>query len=393
MKMNKTIYTLKALACILLVASLGSCIKEYNADFDETDEDVLIVEGSIISDTECKFLLTKSISMTEVVPQLVDNLVSGATVSVVGDNGQTFKGRMNAPGDYRVDVGHLDTAHKYYLSISLPNNGGSESYTYESMPMTPLTTPSPTEFEYFLSQNKTKVDIYMSTDNPNSSEVTYFRWDYEEYWELNAPIHPTHEYNRKTEEYQVITQDRSRGWSYQLTHPVIIASNANYAKKGLTKYVLYTIDKDDNRFNTLYFTDVTQCCISKAEYQYIDALNKQSDEMGGLFTPMPSELPSNIVCTKGNARVIGFIGVRANVIHSQQYISGADVGYTIPIKKQAKIFTGPPTGDANSSWDTGYRVAFWDPQVDPSWTYGWCVDTSSPEWGAKTFDKPAFWPR
>ena len=69
---------------------------------------------------------------------------------------------------------------------------------------------------------------------------------------------------------------------------------------------------------------MSQRAISKAEYEYELARLQASSEMGGLFTPLPSALPSNIRCLTSHKSVVGFVGCTLNVAKYRFFLNSYD---------------------------------------------------------------------
>ena len=113
--------------------------------------------------------------------------------------------------------------------------------------------------------------------------------------------------------------------------------------------------------------------------------------MGGLFTPQPSELPSNIRCNDGQSKAIGYIGVTLNAVQQRLFISSKEVGYRLSrvpriLKDEEVSEMGP---DAATLYGKGFRILNYDPMAGTiQWIERWGVDATT--WGA-TFDKPDFW--
>ena len=78
--------------------------------------------------------------------------------------------------------------------------------------------------------------------------------------------------------------------------------------------------------DSLYYTAyrVQQRALSKEGYEYYLNVQQQNEEMGGIFTPQPSEIQGNISCiSQPERRTIGYVGVYKNIsekenIHSSQ---------------------------------------------------------------------------
>ena len=76
---------------------------------------------------------------------------------------------------------------------------------------------------------------------------------------------------------------------------------------------------------------VHQRAISKAEYEYELARRQAGSEMGGLFTPQPSALPSNIHCLTSKKHVIGFVGCSDNISEYRFFLNEYDYSIIIPV--------------------------------------------------------------
>ena len=94
----------------LLLLCLTGCVSEYNAQLPSSDEELLVVTGDIIANTEAIFSLSKSIPLSEDMPEDYRNIY--ARIAVVGSDG------------YRSDFGTALGDGKYQVSIiSLGDDG------------------------------------------------------------------------------------------------------------------------------------------------------------------------------------------------------------------------------------------------------------------------------
>ena len=121
MKPASLYYTLFSLALLM-----SSCIDEYNADLPQTDQNRLVVEGHIRSDMTCTFYLSRTRGLSEESWILGSSVaVSGASLSVLGEDGTVFPGTSIPPsigiytpsGTYQVQVGTLKPDVRYWLRI------------------------------------------------------------------------------------------------------------------------------------------------------------------------------------------------------------------------------------------------------------------------------------
>jgi hypothetical protein len=70
------------------------------------------------------------------------------------------------------------------------------------------------------------------------------------------------------------------------------------------------IPPSDIKLSVLYRVSIKQNAISKRAYEYFKNIKKNTDKIGDIFAPIPSELRGNIVCTTDPGRsVIGYVDV------------------------------------------------------------------------------------
>ena len=104
----------------------------------------------------------------------------------------------------------------------------------------------------------------------------------------------------------------------------MIGGSTNYESQHIQDLKMYEIDLRNERISQRYSGLIHQRAISKAEYEYELARRQADSEMGGLFTPQPSALPTNIRCLTSNKRAIGFVGCSLNTSHYRFFLNAKD---------------------------------------------------------------------
>ncbi len=389
----------------IIIASLlcCSCVDEFNANLSSSDTRILCIEGTIQSSTACIFYLSHSIAIQPDYEELYGGVsIHGAQIAVHGSNGEVWKGGelngnyygyesfadagygINA-GAYLVHVGQLDPSSKYWLEVVWDDN------TYTSTPLEPLPTPEIEELNWEMAVDGQNVS-FMVTPAAAPAEKQYYRWNYEETWEVHTPLVALYEYDPETDQIIPASTLLNIGWAQHYDPSYIYGDNENYQSGQMRNFVVYNADKDDNRFNYRYYTRIYQTAISREEYEYERLSAQLSDEMGGLFTPQPSALPSNIHCQTSDVQAIGFIGVSLNSTSAHIYVDRKSVGH---IDKRLVEIADDETVMKSSwqdLWQQGWRVYEYRPEFTPpaSWASRWCVDCTSPFWGA-SLTRPSFW--
>lgn len=386
---------------LLVLACTTSCIEEYNELPDDQAERMVVIDGQIVGESECTFMLRYSAPLDEM-STLAYKVITDAQVAVVGSNGVTYVGHQtfDRPGRYVVKVGKLDPEVSYSLEVNCSEG------SFVSRPMLPLDAPDITEFCYEQPREDRLVDFYISTADPQA--LVYYRWDFQETWEIFTPYKCYWSYafdnpsafeqwdpgNKDqavpTGRFVYIGEEglKNHGWCKNTSKDLLFASNVDYGQGAIQRRCLYQLNPDNNRFQTRYLTHVRQMAISAEEYEYLHLLATQSSEMGGLFTPMPSELPSNISGLDGS-RAIGFIGVRGHIGEAEIYINRKEVDhndlYTVKIVADS-LAEEPPY-----MLKRGYRIIDYNPYMGTvSWSNRWAVDCTDNFWGA-SLERPDYW--
>ncbi len=370
-------YILSVIAGLFLITG---CVEEYEAELPKDDTQLLVVDGTICSNQHNRFRLTLSSSIKNEIEY--DGVFSsykaysepdpviGAKVTICGTDGTVYecteeknteKKRKDGYYDeyYGLYVYYDDYGNTYYsedeeyedlnyctgvYSCDLPELDPNVSYfvtikyqkdIYQSTPEQPISTPGIDSLECFQKDSLSNVEVLLTSampDDPN--EIVYYSWDYSQTWEVR-PLRTTFIiFEPSTGKIRYRMNDEvfpKRGWK-KLEHSetVLTESTAHYADGRFSKYQLLDFTRNDIRVRWYYCVDVTQRAISKAEYEYEMACRQAGWEMGGLFSPQPSDMPTNIRCLTSSKKVIGYVGCSQNVAKKRMYIDGTKISRELP---------------------------------------------------------------
>ena len=156
-----------------------------------------------------------------------------------------------------------------------------------------------------------------------------------------------------------------RGWKFDYNKKIITESTINYAGGKFSKYQLLNIPRDDERVSWCYSNEVRQRAISKAEYEYEMACRQAGWEMGGLFTPQPSDLPTNIRCLTSSRRAIGYVGCSQNVATKRMYIDGTKISRILPKPGESVKLVDCNEADCVQMASTGMVLYEWIDSRNP----------------------------
>ena len=313
-------------AAILL--TLSGCIEEYEADISSEDSDLLVVEGTICSSQLNKFILSRTQAVNS---SYMPRMVTGAKVSVRGSDGSEYL-TQESDGYYACLIDALNPDMEYYLHIE------TDGEVYESEPQKPLRTEKIAEVSAVQETSVSNIDVLVTPDVPfDPDKPNYYSWTYDETWEVHPDYTTVIYFDTKTstpvyDPYQFPT----RGWMNASGSEILVGVSQNFERQHIQKLKLYDIYRSNERMYYRYSGLIHQRAISKAEYEYELARRQASSEMGGLFTPLPSALPTNIRCLTSGKRAIGFVGCALNTSEYRFFLDAVDYSIYHPQKKDAR---------------------------------------------------------
>ena len=314
MKLKKTLYL--SLCLVVVLSMLSGCIEEYEADLPAEDSNLLVVEGTIESGKLNKFYLSRAQAVKS---SDAPRMVTGAKVSVRGSDGSEYEA-LETGDYYSCTIEALNPDVEYFLHIEV----GSE--VYESDPQKPLRTEKIADVTGVQETPASNIDVLVTPEAPfESAKTNYYSWTYDETWEVQPEYRTIVYFNTET----LAPEDRfdqfpERGWKNGRSSTIIVGASRNYEGQHIQKLKMYDIARDSERMYYRYSGLLHQRAISKAEYEYELARRQAGSEMGGLFTPLPSSLPTNIRCLTSNNRAIGFVGCSMNTSEYRFFLESTD---------------------------------------------------------------------
>lgn len=376
MKKFKTIIGLWG--ALLLALTLG-CVEEFEANVDDIPEEGLVVEGDIISDSTMIFQLSKTLPL-EITPDILESFMDvDAELVVKGSDGTSWSGSPLGKGQYQVEIGTLEPDVEYHLEILY--NGD----TYQSTPQKPLEKVGIERLSF--SQPDLNGSVAIQIDTEKSDKPQYCLWYFEEDWEVRAVFATDALYDLWQE--RVIFYDYppvAQGWCNSRTDQILLGTSEANVENRIVGKNIRVIENIDRRLSVLYSIRVQQRNLTPEEYEYYQVRVKLSNEMGGLFTPQPTELPTNITCSNSSRKVVGYVGCNMGITQHQLYISEEDVNYFDYYRCDVGI--GLPDSD-KEKYLLGYQVAISTP-MGREWAPAECVDVTV--LGADPNGRPSWWP-
>lgn len=352
--------SLYPLLCLMVGVFMPSgCIEEYEADIPAGNSDLLVVEGTICSNKLNQFILSRTQSVYSSDKTL---MARGAKVSVRGSDGSVFDTQEN-DGCYTCRIGTLSPEVDYLLHIEI------DGEVYESEPQKPLRTEGIADVRGVQNTPESNIEVLVTPDEPfEPGKVNYYSWTYDETWEVHSD-YSTHVYFDTEKMKAVFKADQfpERGWKDATDSTIMVGASSSYEGQHIRRLKMYDIDRSSERLWHRYGCLVHQRAISKAEYEYELARDQASSEMGGLFTPLPSALPTNIRCLTSHKHVIGFVGCSLNTTDYRFFLNAKDFFIHRPPMKDARTwFDDTSMADCLQMVAEGMYLCEWeDKRMEP----------------------------
>jgi hypothetical protein len=168
--------------------------------------------------------------------------------------------------------------------------------------------------------------IYANTKDLSNS-THYYRWDYEETWEIHSTYGPTVIYENGKIRDRVFPQENvSVCWKNNLSTNILLANSLRLQSDIINEAPLTFIPLGDEKLFVRYSILAKQYALEKEAYNFFELMKKNSEDIGSIFSPQPSEVKGNIHCVNDPEEfVVGFV-TASTVTEKRIFIEAGQVG-------------------------------------------------------------------
>ena len=288
---------------IAITCLITSCTKPYNPKVISSAGNYLVVEGTINTGGDSTTIfLSRTVSLNSLSDSIA---VTGAVVSIQSNQNQTYNLPDQGNGVYKSAALSLPATAQYRLSITT-----TDGKTYLSDYVTPVTTPPIDSVGFTEISNKqqgTGLQIYVNTHDP-SNNTHYYRWDYNETWEFTSEYESFFVSDGTNITFRTAAQQVYQCWSSSISTNIQLGSSAKLTQDVIYQDPLVFIPSTSEEIEKRYSILVKQYALSADAYNYFMILKQNTENLGSIFDPQPSQLTGNIHCTtNANLPVIGYI--------------------------------------------------------------------------------------
>jgi hypothetical protein len=244
--------------------------------------------------------LTRTLKLSDAASIKTEN---NAQITVEGKDNTTRSLTFAGRGYYKSPGLNLVIGNEYRLRIRTTD--GKE---YLSEYVKARQTPAIDSISW--DRDNDGVRIYANTHDPSRKSI-YYRWDYDETWEIHSKYLSYYIFNPVTgmvRQRTVPDELVYTCWRYDTASTIPLANSANLTEDIIYKAPLLHIPFGSDRLSVRYSIQVRQYALDKDAYDFFELMKKNTEQIGSFFSPQPSELRGNIHCsTDPKEYVLGYI--------------------------------------------------------------------------------------
>jgi hypothetical protein len=304
-----------ALTIAFLWSIAVGCREPYEPAVTEIDYQFLVVEGYLeIGSPGSKISLSRTTPIYSDVRFLP---ISNAIVQAEGTTTGRWVFHQRLVGEYMLDD-PLPPNQKYRVRITTPSG------EYLSKEISPIDTPEDLALSF--EQQDGAVRIFASTTGGENAR--YFIWEYEEDWEFRSPYQNNYFYDASSSSVLTTPFDDiiTSCYQYEKSTRIILESAERFQGNRISRKEIQRIDSLSEKLGQRYSILVKQRAIDRDAFIFWDGMRKNSDDIGGIFSPLPSLISGNMSnTTKPQEPVIGYISAGKSV-ERRIYIDRRDIG-------------------------------------------------------------------
>lgn len=285
---------------VIVIATLAMCKKPFNPQVIDTNTNLLVVDGTIVSGADSTFIkLSRTVKLTAGSTQ---NPETNATLIVEDDQNGVYNLKETLTGLYISAGLKLNTARNYRLRIKTKNG---EEYLSDYTPV--KVTPPIDSIGFNVVANG--LNIYANAHDA-SNNTRYYRWEYEDAWRFNSYFESFFITNGTAIVPRQSNQNIHECYAGGKSSSVVIATTSKLSQDVLFQAPVELIDPGSEKISIRYTILLKQYAITKEAYEFWLNIKKNTENLGSIFDAQPSAATGNIHCISDAGRpVIGYVSV------------------------------------------------------------------------------------
>lgn len=271
---------MKRISLILII--LTSCIAPYSPPVLDQEAAALVIDGFINMNGESTIRLSRSQNIYDTNAPLTE---TGATLSLEDESGAKIYLTELEAGKYFL-AQQVFPENKYRLNIQTQN-----SKFYQS-DFEPVKTSPPIDSLTWAITDDLGVQISVNTHDFGNEEG-FYRWDYIETNSFISAYNSAFIYNSNTKSIEIRKDNIYNCWRTNYSTDIFIESTIRLSENTVSDFPLRYIKQNSELLRFRYSILVCQYSITEKAFNYWKQLQKNSEDLGTLFGPTPTQLTGN----------------------------------------------------------------------------------------------------
>jgi hypothetical protein len=305
---------------IFILVLLAGCKEPFEPNLSIVPQGYLVVEGFINAQGSTQIKLSRT---TQLDQKKTFKAELNASLKIEGEDNTSFP-LAGLPNGVYSGAGFINPQRKYRLRIKT-----KDSKEYLSDFVTVKITP-PIDSVSWKEEEK-GVQVYVDTHDPQNKTI-YYRYEYDETWEIRSAYLANYKLDRITPNGQIVIVPNDPTnpqifycWKYDTSSTIILGSSAKLEKDIIHLNPVAFIPIESEKLGVRYSIQVRQYALDKEEYQFMEQMKKNTEALGTIFDPQPSQLKGNVhSLSDPNEVVIGYINA-TTVQQSRIFISSTQL--------------------------------------------------------------------
>lgn len=274
------------LFAIVISLVVFACKDPYQVKTRSSSKTLLVVEGYLNTGPgNTTISLSHSYVLDDTSRKTME---SGANVTIEGKDNSIYLLPEVAPGIYSAQLPLPGADIQYRLHIKT-SSGKEYLSDYASTKITP-----PIDSINWVRTGK-GVTIYANTHDQNNN-THYYQYLFTETWETHAHFISSLKYD--TASQQILPRSEAEQvyqcWKSVPSSNIFLASSAQLQSDVIFEDPLVFIPAGDEKLSVRYSILVRQLALTKEAYDFFSLMKKNTESLGTVFDPLPSQVTGNI---------------------------------------------------------------------------------------------------
>lgn len=301
---------------------LGGCVDKYTPPVLSAPQNYLVVNGLINLNGVTTVQLSRSRNLSAGTASPAE---AGASAAIQDEAGASYPLTEQAAGTYTSAALTLGPSHRYQLRLRT-----AVGREYASDLVAAKLTP-PIDSVSWAAEPR-GVQIYVDTHDP-ANATRYYRWSYQETWEFHSAFLSTFEYVNG--QFQPRKEGIDRCWRTENSSRISLSTSGQLTQDVISQFPLTLLPPTSSKFYAVCSILVQQYALTAEEFAYWDKLRKNTENLGTLFDPLPSQLSGNVHrLDDASELVLGYVGA-SSTTEKRILIKAAQFppGYSRPVSE------------------------------------------------------------